>query len=321
MPLLSAFTPFGLLEFSSEPSIAERIHESMWANLNGGRENFARDDGGHMGGKIYADAMGLAWAMQAARRTQASIDPAQAHDLLPALEAAYGLVVSETATLSERRTALALAERAGQLGNAANISQALADLLGADFVQYRNSTYAESSVFPSNPAVGPGLFGASSMARVLGKTTTGLSVDLDGTALTVGYTNIDGQVVADADRVQTGMRLVVEADRPDLAERVLVQAASTSGVATFTAAFTKPHPEGAVIVAMPWPYWFSTKRHSLIQVTATAAADPEIRRKVHSLMRRMARGVSTWAICGNAGPFTLDSATLGILDATPLGSL
>ena len=71
----------------------------------------------------------------------------------------------------------------------------------------------------------------------------------------------------------------------------------------------------------PWPYWTSTKRHYLVEVTASAAQDPEARRQIHALMRRMARGVSTWAICGNAGPFTIGSPTLGIIGVTPIGSI
>jgi hypothetical protein len=320
MPLLSAFTPFGLLEFSGEPSIAERINDALWANVNGGRENFAQD--GHMAAKMYADSMGLAWLLQATRRAEANLDPAQAYDLLPALEESYGLVVSETATLADRRAALAVAERIGAGGNVANLTQALADLLGSAFVQLRIPTYAESSVYPASPGNGPGLFGAPSMARVMGKTTTALSTGLDGTTPhVIGYTDISGSAPSSLERVQKGMSLVVEPEHPDLAERVNVTTATVTGSATFTATFTKPHPAGVEFVAMPWPYWFSTKHHYLVEVTTSAAQDPESRRKIHDLMRRMVRGVSTWAICGSAGPFTIGSSTLGIIGVTPIGSI
>jgi len=72
-----------------------------------------------------------------------------------------------------------------------------------------------------------------------------------------------------------------------------------------------------------YPYWTSSKRHSLVVLTASAAADPEKRRKVHELMGRLARGVSTWDIAaesapGFAGPFRVGEGRLGM---TPIGTV
>jgi hypothetical protein len=89
----------------------------------------------------------------------------------------------------------------------------------------------------------------------------------------------------------------------------------------FTATFANPHSAGCLLTTMPFPSWQSTKRRAIIVLTAAAALDPDSRRKVNDLMKRMAREVSTWNIVpvsstGHTGAFSighsyLDAATFG----------
>jgi hypothetical protein len=82
------------------------------------------------------------------------------------------------------------------------------------------------------------------------------------------------------------------------------------------ATFANAHGVGCIGTTMPYPYWSSTKRHSLIVLTAAAAASLDVRRKVHALMKRIAREVSTWEIVvestpGHTGAFIIGTSTLG----------
>src|SRR5262249_11391681 len=101
-------------------------------------------------------------------------------------------------------------------------------------------------------------------------------------------------------------------------EVVVVTNTATFGAAIFfEAQFALAHDDGVFVTTMPYPLWASTKRHALIVLTSAAAADPEKRRRVHNLMRKIARGVSTWSICdGGAGktngPFRVGVGRLGV---------
>jgi hypothetical protein len=99
-------------------------------------------------------------------------------------------------------------------------------------------------------------------------------------------------------------------------ERVTILAVDTTAK-TVAINATIPHGFDVVGFTHPYPAWRSTKRHSLVVLSVSAAADPEKRRKVNELMQRMARTVSTWDICAGSGssttgPFTVGGGLLGI---------
>jgi hypothetical protein len=317
MPVLSAFTPLEMLELSAEDSVAERIYRALVANLNGRVKNFSLD--GHTGAKLFATAMGLGRVFMAIRRLEENLDPETVYELLRAREAEYSITPLPGATLQERQLALEAAMLAGLAGTYGNLVQALADTLGDDFHSYIPTAQADAVQTPSDPATGPGHWAAADAPRVLGRLLSAISTGLDGSTQTVYYTALDGS--APTTRLQGGMRVVVEPEIDGIAERVLIQAASTSGQASFTAAFTKPHTAGAILTTQPWPYWLNSKLFSFVRLTPEAALDPEKRRKAHTVMARMAQGVSTWGVVGSVGPFTLDDPDLGILNSTPIGEL
>jgi hypothetical protein len=90
---------------------------------------------------------------------------------------------------------------------------------------------------------------------------------------------------------------------------------NTPGFPELEATFNNPHSAGALASNMAYPYWLSTKRFNLVVLEATAAADPETRRKINELLDRMVRAVSTWAIvqedpgaAGHTGTFLADTS-------------
>jgi hypothetical protein len=91
------------------------------------------------------------------------------------------------------------------------------------------------------------------------------------------------------------------------------------------ATFNHPHTAGVIFTNTPFPLWMSTKRFNLVVVDASVATDPETRRKIHELLGRMVRAVSTWNIVqedplnpGFTGTFKVG---LGPLGSQTIGSV
>lgn len=80
------------------------------------------------------------------------------------------------------------------------------------------------------------------------------------------------------------------------------------------AKFANAHDIGASLETRNFPWLRSQVRTNLFVVKAAVAADPETRRRIHELARKLLRGVSTWAIVRddcNTVPFTLGTSPLG----------
>ncbi len=130
----------------------------------------------------------------------------------------------------------------------------------------------------------------------------------------LGATVTDGTVTwrcaaTIAPLLKAGDTIVVDAGNTSQMEKLTVTAVSattqtqcTPGYPCFQASFGKSHDVGAPIVAGNFPYWWSTQRHALVVVGAAAASDPVKRAKVDGYMRKIARGVSTWAVVADEQP-------------------
>jgi hypothetical protein len=318
MPALSEFTPLGLLDLTDAAPLAETIHDALWASLNAqGARNFA---GPYHEARVKAWAIQLATAYRGAQRVEAQVDPQQAYELLPAREAEYGVVVPVTATLTDRRGTLAATIRLALGDTYSNVRQALVDLLGADFVGLREIANSELVVAPSDPTTGPANFVLPGVARKTHKIPAGISTGIGGLNDN-NYATVDGSPLTESNRFRAGEWVVIEPEIPGQAERALITHEDLISGANFRVLAVRSHEPGCLVTTMPFPYWTSTKRTCLVQLSPTAAVDPGLRRKVDLLMARVSRAVSTWAVVGSAGPLTLDSPTLGILDSTPLGAI
>ncbi len=317
MPLLSRFTPCGMLAMSSRPSHAETIFKALVRS-----QGDAYAAGGPHEAKLYAQAMGLARVQYALERAGNQQFAKRATDFFDILEHEHGLVPRPDATDAERTAELAARMLLPGGASQANVERALSELLGDDFVAYRPTPVDEMVLYPAAIGDSPMNLVAPEVVRkrlvITGAISTGLGApqqvryletrtEADDTAL----------LAAEGDVLVVGPGTATE-------ERVTVTAISTVGDEHFlTAAFDQPHPANTLATTAPYPMWTSTKRHSLIVLTAAAAADAEKRRKVHDLMRRVARGVSTWEIAaesepGETGPFKVGEGLLGI---TTIGTI
>lgn len=318
----SAFTPTGLLKLRGEEPLAQRIYGATRAALG---PELAGQPASFVDCFAFAFALGVARGATLLERAFGQMLPSEVTDLLGAQEEEYGIIPSPTASITERRRALAarmlLPGGAGRL----NAENALRSLLGDRFVAYRTTESAERGVWP--PALGdaPQNFVDAEVARKLVHVTPAISIGLSASQA-VAYVPVEPLAEAGTlHSLAVGDRVVVEPELLARAEVVTVLALGedpTSGP-TFTGVFNQAHEPGCWATTMPFPMWTSTQRHSLVVVEALAALDPEVRRQVHELMDRIARGVSTWALVQatgprQAGPFLLDKSPLG---ATPFGTV
>lgn len=297
MPDLSAFTEIGLLFLDGNTPLAERIYDSIWANLG---TQFGRD--GHTDAKVYAWSLGMARALRGAQIVEEQIDPTAIYDLLSAREIEYGIIVAPTATLAQRRGELAAAMLLARGGTYGNISAALASMLGSAFLEYKTTSKTVATTYPTTP---PGLAGNFQPPTVKrGIYTINEPIVTTGTTISVAYSPIDSSQPA----LRFHDKIVIEPEHSALAERVTVLSGTTSSVLQIACSF--PHTSGCHVTTAPWPLWVSTKRYSYIKLTQAGAYDAETRRKVHTLMGKMARGVSTWRIITDLAPFLLDDSSL-----------
>lgn len=314
---LSAFSPLGALKLSGREAPAKAMY---LARIRAMVDAYDTSEGSRQDCTAFAQAMIEAGANEYIKRAGEQRVPSKTWDMLPTRETEYGLVPYPHDTVAERRAAYLAWRRLPAGSNYPNVRQALADLLGADFVALRTTKAAELVVYPSTCGVSPMNLQAPTVPRKIA--VTGAAVSLLG-SVGIHYTMADqvadpfGRYVSDllVDDV-----LVIDPGKLGIEERVTVTAV-VDGV--FTATYTKPHDVGALCITQPYPMWTSNQRHATIVVSAAASVDPEKRRKVDDLMSRYARVVSTWQIVEGtstttAGPFKVGEGLIGI---TPIVAL
>jgi hypothetical protein len=300
----SCFAPFGMFEFSSEPSKAERIYDQIRASVG---EVYTQGTGYYHDAKhvAWSLALGAAWAEL--ERLGVQFDPGKALDLLPVLEREHDLPVGARATLPARRTALTSRMLLPAGAALHNVEAGLSALLGADFVGLELEASPVSD--PSDPVTQnsgnwPDRWPERRVYRLTGPAVA-------YTTETVGYEAVAPVTKA----LEVGEHVIVTGENPDISERVLIQGATAS---TITFSHLRPHGTGDSIVVGGFPMWRSNRRHAIVNVSATAAVDAEKRRLVDDYMSRVTRVVSTWEISSSAlGPFILDESPM---DATPFGA-
>jgi hypothetical protein len=313
MPLLSRFTPMGMLSLSSRPSHAETIFRALKRS-----QGDAYASGGPHEAKLYAQAMGLARGQYALERAGNQQFPESATDFFEILEREHGITPRAEDTMAERTAELKARQLLPGGASQTNVENALAELLGEDFVAYRPTTTTEMVLYPANLGDSPMNLAPPEVVRKRLVITPAISTGL-GAPQQVEYIETKTEA-EDAQLLAHVGDVLVVGPGTSTEERVTVTAVTSAVDAEYlTATFTKPHPPETLAITAPYPMWMSTKRHSLVVLTAVAAADPEKRRRVHDLMRRIARAVSTWDIVaesepGQAGPFLLDESPM---DVTP----
>lgn len=304
---LSAFTPFGLLRYSGDVPLAQKIYNDM---VDAEGAAFDLSEGTYEGARFIASAKAKAVAAMHVQKAANAVNPSNTYDLIPAWEERLGVVPGPTDTAQQRQATLAARALAPTGASMAAVIAALQTLLGTAFLAYLPTPLltAIPCMYPTDPTTVGSYVSNQIKQKVF--STTG-PVALLGMATSVRYVpNNSGDVIAVNDTVS------VQSENWTQAESVNVVSASLS---SFTAVFTKAHDVGCSLVIGRKPLWYSPKRYSLIVVTPAVAGDPNMRAKIHAVMRTHARSVSQWSIVQNnpASPSTSGPWSVG----QPLGDL
>jgi hypothetical protein len=311
MPKFSAFTPFGMLAFSSRPSRAESIHKSIKASH--GTDNVTEDSEGALPARWYAWAMAIARAQYTLERAGNQADPLLVTELLPVLEHMYGVTPSYTDSLETRRAVLDVRYKLA-LGNIGlSVENALREALGADFVEWRPTPQPSAASYP-DPASGYGNFKRSTRFKtitLMGPTT------IIGSPMWISYEPRTG----DTNPIQQGETVLLDPGRVGQQDRVTVLAALPNA---FQATLARAHEAGTIGTTLAHPFWMSTLLHFLVVVKNGRALNRDVRRKTHEVLDRMLQGAASWDIVeetsspGTSGPFRVGQSGIGIV---PIGTI
>jgi hypothetical protein len=323
MPHLSCFTPVGLLEMSSDPSLAQQLYEQKVTSLGGANTAFRIEPGSRVDARCYAEAITEAAALRALRLAgNQGIAGKLHHEMIPLREEEYVRPPPSDATWIERRHAIEAAERLPSGGARTAAENTLRTLLGDGFIYYRTIEPEERVLWPASMGLSPMNLRGPDIPRQVVTIRDTISVDL-GQAQWVVYDAVypipeDGPALFVGGEV-----LVVEPENPARAERVTVLAVDEDegGNPMIEAIFEEAHEVGCYATTQPFPLWTSNQRTILVVVTTAVTQDAVLMAQTHQVMRSLARAVDTWAIVeasgpNTAGPFLIDQSPLGV---TPLG--
>lgn len=318
------FTRCGHLRFSSKKTDWEQIYHAMIAILGGTGPSAVYDFtiGTYMEASVYARSQVIARTRGLLERAKNQRDPAKALEFIPVLEKDRRITPAALDTIQIRRDRLVARSRQNRGAVRESVEDQLRQLLGADFLYYRVTRESEQTLWPTTPP-GVGVYTSTSFPPRAIKL-------LDATPF-VGipdaqtpYGDLDG-LGNNAVRINVGDRLCVDAGDLENAEAVTVTSSSIDsyGVQYFGAQYALYHPAGAVATTGPFPAQTSTRRFAFVVVSASAAISPTKVANIGEVMRRVARGISAWAVvqlstATTIGPFVINTSPLG---ATPFASM
>jgi len=317
VPLLSAFTPIGLLELSGETSDAENLYATIKAQMS---PAFNISDSTYEGCEAYALAMQLAWARAILKRVPRELHPATTHDLLTTMERDWSCTPIATDTLYQRQLRLVARKLLMRGSREEAIVTDLIAALGADFLKLNAIPSTDAANYPTT-ATDVGTFPAPSTAPKFFKMTT--SVPWLGVPYSVVIESINASAAP-----LVGEKLTFEPDITGNAEAVTLTAVTpsiVSGIAsspyTVTATFTKAHSVGGWAITGA-PLWLSNRYHLQVVLTATAATNATKRALANGVMQRHARSCERWSIAAATSSTQVGPHTCGvtITGATPTGA-
>lgn len=169
--LFSAFSPFGLVDFSSDDSEGEKIYRAMVAGYTDPRDgstsiDLAIDEDNHHEAQVYATSMAIAAARVTLKRAHAQLRGETSYELLTAHESRYSLRPAAEDSLAARQAAVGAKQKLSRGPRLEAVTNALAAILGDNFIAYRPMATDDVESFPADPRRGAGSF---KRADVIGK--------------------------------------------------------------------------------------------------------------------------------------------------------
>lgn len=322
MSEFSCFAPFGLMDFSGEPTDAETAYDGIVSSLQPptSRETgrvidtpaFKLDVGTYQEAKVYAMAMQIGYARAALRNARNQRHPLLALDKLPSLERDWAVIPGARDNIATRQAAVAARKALMHGARQGAIEGELRALLGSDFYALRVTAPGERVLTPNDPST----TGAYQSLEVVPKYIQLLDPPLDlHVPVSLRYKLLGTSLAPLAGDVFTFT--------PGNAGRVEAVTISATSLAThgdgsdggITATFTKPKDVGSVAMTCA-PWQLSTQRHVRVVVSQKAARDAETRRKLHEVLQRHEKFVTDWEILGvssstTVGPFVCGQSRVG----------
>lgn len=310
MPKFSLFTPLGHLKLSRETPLGEQFFEVGKASL--GEKSFDLTRGERMFAWLYAKAMGRATAKLLLDRAREQWNPNKVYEGLGVYEIDHGIVPHAEQGIAERRAEAAWRRKLLLTPNRTNVENELDERTEGAFLALFPTAKGDAVSYPTNMGDSPMVLSRQTDRRAIAKTMKAVS---SGVGVGCGYEAWSTSVPHE---LRTGDVAVLGVGTAN-EERVTITSADANDI-VFTC--TKPHSKGEMIVLGHWPYWTSTKRRSLVVLTAEGAESAKTRRRAHEVLERNARGTSIWDVGGanedglTAGPFKVGVGKLGV---TPIG--
>ncbi|HEY1956685.1 MAG TPA: hypothetical protein VGH28_13790 [Polyangiaceae bacterium] len=318
MPVLSAFTPIGLLELSASDSDAKNIYATIKAQM---APAFKVDDTTYEGCEVYAIAMAIARARKMLERVPREMHPLTCFDLLTTNEKDWACVPTASDTLYQRQLRIAARKLLMRGSREEAIVTDLIAAIGSDFLKINALPAGDAVNFPAT-ATDVGTFPNPNLAPKFYQTTT--SVPVTG----ITYPLVLAAVNA-SDAPLVGEKITIEPDVVGNAEAVTVTAVSPGTAAggpspyTVFATFTKAHSVGAW-VGTAMPLWLSNRYQLQVVITDAASKSAVKRSAANAVLARHCRTCERWKLvaassASQVGPFVF-GAGHNIFGATALGS-
>lgn len=303
MPRFSAFSAFGHLRFSQKPPLSQQLYLQMVANLGSG-ENFSDDFDSIVAARLYANAMAMGRAAGTLERAGNQWQPDRALEGLPTLEREVSRIPDIDETLDERRKQVAARLKIPRGASYPNVVRVFRDVLGDGFVSYEVTPIGSAVLHPTDPAPG-GVYVTPGSRKGLFRLAT--SYLFPGVNVELEYERVSGDSLREGDKI-----LVDLAD----SDRMEVMSASSlreeGGRLYFQTQGQRAHQAGTQFLVGRSPTQVSSKRHSLIFVSENVIQSSRLLRIAHETASRVFRGVSTWSICSDLGPFRVGVGRLGV---------
>jgi hypothetical protein len=326
----SGWNPFGLLKFKRGEAMAKRIYASA-VQLFG--DSFSSEPGTFVDDVGYAASRMLAFAVGKVDRAGDQAFADTLYDMLPDAEDELGLHPLPTATIHQRKRAVAAGRRLPAGASRSALESALLTLLGPNYVGVHITKLSERVMWPAHLGDAPQNLQQPTVTRKLLRLLAPISIGL-GAEMVIPYLPVEPTApTGSLHTLLVGDKLTLEPEISGRAEVVTVDLLGTVVInavttPTFRAVIQNAHENLAYATTMPFPLWTSSQREIVVVVKNGTAVNSEQRRQVHELLERICTGVTTWVLVqesspgsGTAGAFTLDDPILGLLDVTPLGQV
>jgi hypothetical protein len=287
MAWFNAFSPFGMLAFSSKPTQAEVIYRQLKNAYGSGFVGPVAE------ARIYADAMALGVAQCELDRAAGQFRADRMTEGLAGAEAEYRIVPAPDANLKTRRAALAAAELLRNGARYDAMVDGLTGILGSAFVKYyvNNAQVAPQTPIPVNPLT-------AGTYKPVGSPITVVKIQARILPSALPQTCIYSFIAGDNMPLKAGETLEVDPGINGICEPITLLTADAS---KFSAIFSNPHDNGIIATSAPFPNQSCWQRHVLVIVTAETLTNVTLMQKLSAFMSKWTRIVTTWDVIADNG--------------------